>query len=65
MLGTDFEAIYLIIGCAFAFLFLLSLGIMRLVDRRIQGLSLRRRIQETSGLQANLSERSPCSPLDS
>ena len=56
MLGTDFQTIYLIIGCAFAFLFLLSFGIMRFVDRRIQALSLRRRIQEASGLQANLSE---------
>jgi len=56
MLGTDFEAIYLIIGCAFAFLFLLSFGIMRFAERRIQALSLRRRIQESSGLQGDLSE---------
>jgi tight adherence protein C len=56
MLGTDFEVIYLIIGCAFAFLFLVSFGVMRYAGRRIQALSLRRRIREASGLQGDFSE---------
>jgi tight adherence protein C len=55
MLGIDFETIYLITGCAFAILFLFAFGILRFIDRRMQALSLRRRIQESSTLSIDLS----------
>ncbi|MBP1748760.1 MAG: hypothetical protein H6Q52_1299 [Deltaproteobacteria bacterium] len=56
MLGIDLETIYLITGCAFAVLFLFSFGILRFIDRRMQTLSLRRRIEEASTLSIDLSE---------